>query len=435
MKQSLYTYQFFLFAALPALVWCIPTSNSPSSSVPADNSIQADLLTEADGPLSNVASYLLAADFDNLMHSSKTLRKSSFFYSKKAFRIPYDASEDYVRQMLPSIQLFEKVTIGFNLGHLLILQECPKLRHLIVGHENPGGLNESTVASFIDTLSTFGNLTQLKIGSNFENFPVDIAPLETLTMLTELDIFLPPSVVGINTLSNMTKLTKLTLWAPGFSDISILYALTQLKELNIMNALYLEDLSPLIGLKRLTKLNLHGCRALTEISPLKHLNQLTELNLSFSSEFTDFSPLSGLKNLVDLYLSGTRVTDLSPLSCLTNLVVLDLRGTRVTDLSPLEHLTQLTKLDLLHCRALTDISPLSGLNNLVKLYLRGTRVTDLSPLEHLTQLTELDFVNCRALTDISPLSGLNNLVDLYLRGSHVTDLSPLEGMINLIIHQ
>jgi hypothetical protein len=333
--------QTILSTLAAALVWCMPTSNSPSSSVSADNSIQADLLTDADGPVSNVASYLDAADFDNLMHSSKTLRKSCLFYSKKAFRIPDDASEDDVRRMLPFIQQVEKVTIGFNQIHLVILKECPKLRHLTVKHKYHGGLNEPTVASFIDTLSTFGNLTQLRIGSFFENFPVDIAPLETLNMLTGLDIILPRSAVDITTLSNMTKLTKLTLWSPSVSDISILSALTQLKELNIMNALYLEDLSPLIGLKRLTKLNMHGCRALTEISSLEHLNQLTELNLSWTS---------------------------------------------VVDITPLEHLTLLTKLDLMNCRTLTDISPLSGLKNLVILGIKGTRVTDLSPLDHLTKL-------------------------------------------------
>jgi hypothetical protein len=364
MKQSLYTYKFLLFSALPALVWCMPTSNSPSSSVPADNSIQADLLAVADGPVSNVASYLDAEDFDNLMHSTQALRKSSFFYSKKAFRILDDASEDAVRRMLPFIQQVEKVTIGFNLIHLVILKECPKLRHLIVEHDNPGGLIESTVASFIDTLSTFGNLTQLRI-LNFENFPVDIAPLETLTMLTELDIVLPRSgsVVDITILSKMTKLTKLTLWAPGISDISILSALTRLKELNIMNALYLEDLSPLIGLKRLTKLNLHGCRALTEISPLKYLNQLTELDLS-----------------------RTSVIDISPLENLNQLTKLSLRSTNVVNILPLKYLNQLTELDLFTCRALTDISPLSGLTNLVELNLRYSGVTDLSPLERLIHL-------------------------------------------------
>jgi hypothetical protein len=262
-------------------------NGSPSVPVPAAmETLPAELLTDADGPVSNVASFLDAEDFDNLMHSSKALRKSSFFYSKKEFRIPFDATEADVHRMLPFIQRVKKVTIGFNLNHLTILRECPKLRYLIVEQPNPGGLNEATFVSFINALSTFGNLASLRIQNEYANWGVDIAPLATLTQLNELGLDFP-GLVNITALSAMTKLIKLTLAitgvtvttlaSTGVTDLSPLSALTHLKELTINGRLV--DLTPLISLKGLTKLDLSSCYDLTVISPLEQLTELTELDI------------------------------------------------------------------------------------------------------------------------------------------------------------
>jgi hypothetical protein len=104
------------------------------------------------GAVSHIAIFLDAKDFKNLVRSKVNLRKSRFFYSKKTIRIPWDATEDDVRSML-NIQQVEKVIIGFNLGHLTILQECPNLRHLIVWNQTPDVWNEATESSFMNKLS------------------------------------------------------------------------------------------------------------------------------------------------------------------------------------------------------------------------------------------------------------------------------------------
>jgi Leucine-rich repeat (LRR) protein len=401
MKQYLCTQMFLLFALLPALVLCMVTPQeenstrkrplpldivespvpaeqvtallgdnvSPSSPVPVPSGAKpAELITDADGPVSNVASYLDAADFYNLMHSSKALRKSSFFYSKKAIRIPLDATEDAVRRMISSNKHIEKVTIDFNPGHLMILQDCPELRHLIVKQETTDVLDNVATSTFMNMLSTFGNLKTLKILNYYGSVEVDIAPLASLTQLTEIWLHLP-GLVNITALSTMTQLTKLTIAETSVSDISPLSALTHLKELTISSANELVDLTPLIGLKRLTKLNLSGCRTLTEISP-EHLTELTVLNLVFCSGLVDISPMKKLTRLAVIYMSFcTQLVNIAPLSGLTNLRVLSLRNTKVFDISPLSGLYQLTELNL-------DRIPIWG---------RSRRVV-VSSLDHLTQL-------------------------------------------------
>jgi Leucine-rich repeat (LRR) protein len=380
--------------------------------------LTAELLTDADGFLPpNLASFLEPKDFDNLMHSSKALRKSSFFYSKKAFRIPFDATEDDVRRMLPIHQV-EKVTIGFNLIHLTILRECPKLRHLVVKHFSlyqpttyNAAFNDATASSFMNMLSTFGNLTTLKIIKHSGNVVIDVAPLASLTQLTELDLHLP-GLVNITALSTMTQLTKLTIAQTDFTDLSPLSALTHLKELTVSNSKELVDLTPLIALKGLSKLDLRGCRALTEISPLEHLTELTELDMGSCVRLVDISPLEHLTKLTYLDLSYSMVANFDPLASLMNMRALYLTQTSIVDIASLGGMTQLTHLYLSFSYEVTDIAPLTGLTNLVVLDLSRTGVED-----------------------ISPLSGLTNLVELVLIGTGVTNTSPLDHFTQLVINQ
>jgi hypothetical protein len=114
----------------------------PISHVVTDATFQIETLAEqvfSDpiGPISHVASFLNYDDSVNLMSSKRKLRNLRLFYSNMAFRIPFDATEDDVRLILPSIKKVSKVTIDFNLGHLTILNGCPDLRHLIVKKVSP----------------------------------------------------------------------------------------------------------------------------------------------------------------------------------------------------------------------------------------------------------------------------------------------------------
>jgi Leucine-rich repeat (LRR) protein len=384
------------------------------------------------GAVSHVASFLDAEDFDNLMHSKVNLRNSRLFYSNKANRIPFDATEDAVRRMIASNTHIEKVTIDFNLGHLTILKECRKLRHLEVEDETPDVFNEETTSPFMNMLSTFGNLTTLKILKFSGNVVVDIAPLASLIQLTGLELNLP-GLVNITALSEMTKLIKLTLAETSVADLSPLSALTLLKELTVSNSDELVDLTPLASLKGLSKLDLNRCGGLVNISPLEHLNQMTELNLWLCSGLVDISPLETLTQLtwLDLSHSTETLTDFTPLSSLTNMRTLYLTCTSIVDLTPLEGMTQLTVLTLLQTEV-SDIAPLSSLIQIKRLNLADTPVDDISSLEHLTELEFLNLALCDSLDDISPLKRLTQLAEIYLTGSQVTDISPLSGMINLV---
>jgi hypothetical protein len=356
-----------------AAVERVPTLLVPAEGAPTPDValLQTETLAERvfsnpNGPVSHVASFLNYDDTVNLMSSKPNLRYSSIFYSKKAIRIPFGATEDAVIRMISSNKHIEKVTIGFNLDHLRILKECPNLRHLIVKHrqETHNVLNEATASPFMNMLSTFGNLKTLKITNYLEDWSIsDIAPLASLVQLTELELYLI-GLVYIEAISSMTKLTKLSVYGYSVTDFSPLSELTLLKDLTIESSnkdFKLTDLIPLNGLSR--------------------------LDLSWSRvEDLDLTPLTGFTQLAELRLAHCYgVSDITPLSDLTNMRKLSLRSASVTDITPVSGLTNLVKLDIAWSHV-GDIAPLSGLTNLVELDVLATRVTDISSLDHLTQL-------------------------------------------------
>ena len=132
----------------------------------------------------------------------------------------------------------------------------------------------------------------------------------------------------------------------------------------------------LTDLPKLTFLTLER-NDITDISTLSGLTSLTSLNLEHNL-IADLSVLSGLTNLTVLRVGWNEITDISALSGLTSLTYLSLRDNFVGDLSALNGLTSLTDLDLGNNVGVSDIAPLLtnpglGAGDDVRLY--GTNVS------------------------------------------------------------
>jgi hypothetical protein len=83
-----------------------------------------------DGPIARIASFLDPVDRQSFLLINKNLRL--LYFKNKAFRIPFEMSSEELRVLLPTLQLVCKIIIAVNIKHLLILKECPELRHLVV---------------------------------------------------------------------------------------------------------------------------------------------------------------------------------------------------------------------------------------------------------------------------------------------------------------
>jgi Bacterial translation initiation factor IF-2 associated region len=173
------------------------------------------------------------------------------------------------------------------------------------------------------------------------------------------------------------------------------------------HALYLAELGgleiipSLSDLPKLTALSLAWTR-ISDLSPISNLMNLTSLNLC-CTQVSNLGPISRLKNLQVLILRGTEVEDISSLGALNKLRVLDLEDTRVTHLHSIAGLTNLEVLDVRSTK-IFDISPISQLRKLTTLRVSDTKVSDILPAIGLSGLAAgaqadeyyggLSFVGC-----------------------------------------
>jgi hypothetical protein len=236
-----------------------------------------------------------------------------------------------------------------------------------------------------------------------------------------VDVF--ESLVGIQ---NLTSLTRLSLTDKWITDISRLSGLTSLTFLSL-HTNWVSDLSPLSGLTKLTNLILSD-NPITDLTPLSGLTNLENLRLHVKSDFIGGQQpryFMGARGL----LYTNRITDMSPLAGLTNLRDLTIHTNSISDLSALSGLTNLTVLRL-GGNLVTDISVLSRLTSLVNLELTANSVTDLRPLRGLTTLTNIDLRFNPDLSDIQPLLdnpgiGTGDIVELRLTSVTCADQARL----------
>ena len=175
------------------------------------------------------------------------------------------------------------------------------------------------------------------------------------------------------TRAEMATLTRIDAPNKGIRNLTGLEHATNLQTLELgrvrvndewVNSNDISNLSPLSNLTKLTSLSLSD-NSISDISALSNLTNLTWLDL-WENSISDISVLSNLTNLTVLFLSNNSISDISVLSNLTNLTVLFLSNNSISDISVLSNLTNLTVL-FLYSNSISDISVLSNLTNLDRL--------------------------------------------------------------------
>ena len=193
-----------LFALLPALVSCGPNCmKNPSSTLEEGTDCQtiagttnhaAEALLNRpsyDGSLERIASYLNPKDLYSFLNINKNLRLSESFYSTSKLSIPEDESVESVRRMLPILQKFEWIHIGFNVDHLeILIDDCPNVRLLEVQSDIVDDwLWDSFAANaFMESLSTFDRLESLvfQIADDLTWSPIGVSSLYGHVLIIKL---------------------------------------------------------------------------------------------------------------------------------------------------------------------------------------------------------------------------------------------------------
>ena len=162
------------------------------------------------------------------------------------------------------------------------------------------------------------------------NILLDISGLSGLTELTNLEI--SGDVASLEPISRLNKLTSLRIYGnsdtAGYSSLAPLSSLTGLTDLYLNINERVTSLAPLASLTNLRSLELY-------------------INGDYNRPvLTDISPLGKLTNLQSLTLTERGVTDISALANLTNLQSLEIReygNAKITDWSPVAHVPNVTK--------------------------------------------------------------------------------------------
>lgn len=225
---------------------------------------------------------------------------------------------------------------------------------------------------------------------------------EDLVGITNIDIS-NKNISNFEGVQYFTELKSLSMGDWILADISMISELSKLTNLSLFSSQEI-DISILSRLTNLTSLTLRFYESqIVDISILEELTNLTNLSLAlYNADGTDISPLSNLTNLESLNLTVLGLEDISSISELVNLerLILGSEGfNQISDISSLTKLTKLAYLDL-YSNEISDISSLSNLMNIERLFLSNNEITDISLLSELTNLTEL-WLNNNPINDSS----------------------------------
>ncbi|MFH5806785.1 hypothetical protein [Alienimonas sp. DA493] len=343
-------------------------------------------------------------------------------------------------------------TSSTNAAHLLPLLLLPELKTLTLGgvafdDDAMATVGKLTSLERLDIsgtpvtnegLAELSGLTNLKV-LRLKTVPVDdLAPLEGMTELRELDVRF--SNVGDAAMESVAKLPNLSalklerskvtdeglkklspeqplrvldldtgfsdplpiLAEKGYTDLRALELdrtdiygaegfapLTQFKDLRVLSLQeaypYDEDLQPVLGeLTKLESLNLRQTPVTNALMPtVGELTELKTLNLAEVSAVTEpgLKELAPLTKMEDLDLWATGATDATMTEVIANfenLKALSLQQTKVGDegLKALADLKQLERLDLSETQVTDEsVDVLKGLPNLKSLTLKNTEIT------------------------------------------------------------
>jgi len=263
--------------------------------------------------------------------------------------------------------------IGTNVKDIQFLTSLPKLKRLILDHNNE-----------IKDYSCIGGLAELEeLEYNCSSNETD-ADLSGLTNLKRLTM---NGTGAINTIQNLSGLEELSISSYVSVDCTYLASLTNLKSLKI-NTSYgtLENSSKLSGLTSLEKIDISDSSLMSDVSIFFTLPNLREVNFSNATvglevynvpkntnvkiinlsdakivtniqmaresfvsmvdydalNFTEYLPaLCDCEGIEELYLKGNGVDSLDFSGFMPELRILDISDNYVTDLTPLQYNSKL----------------------------------------------------------------------------------------------
>lgn len=131
----------------------------------------------------------------------------------------------------------------------------------------------------------------------------------------------------IQSIPNLSKLTRLSLIQPSLSTLTGLAHAACLVELDISIARKLESIDSLISCKQtLTKLKLDSCRKITSYDVLEKLINLTTLHITASASLESISFIQKLPKLVSLSIYETNLIDNNLNTCISHPQLVDFRS-------------------------------------------------------------------------------------------------------------
>lgn len=203
----------------------------------------------------------------------------------------FDASRD-----LDFLQYFP----GLGRLHVALygLEDIAGFSHVAAGLEGLtfGKTKKTFSLRFLDAMPRLRNLFLVH---HKKDLPA-VSNLANLTSLGLSGITLP----DLGMLVPLTRLSSLSIFLGGTTNLTLLARLASLEELLLMRISKLADLAVLGDLDSLRKLELDGMRHVTSLPSLARLALLEEVILDTMKRLTDLSPLAAAPALRKLTVSG-----------------------------------------------------------------------------------------------------------------------------------
>ena len=238
------------------------------------------------------------------------------------------------------------------------------------------------------------------------------------------------SVQSLEGLQNFTELEVIYGDGPGYTDLSPLALLIDLRTLQLNNpqGARFVDASPLAGLENLESLRLNQSN-ISDFAFLSKLQQLKYLELS-NSRLSNLADLRNLSNLEELYIHNTLVRDLGDTSVFAKLRRLDVQSLQLTDIDALfVNNPSLTSLYAGN-NNLTEVNLSVGLRSFEYIGLHNNRA--LSQIKNLAskQIQQLD-VRWASLQDLTFLPEGVEINRLNVGSEGLINVDPLQGVVGL----
>lgn len=386
--------------------------------------------------------------------------KDAFLHNKSIIKL--DLSVNELQDLSLSLASVKDLDISSNKLKSIAALNTPNVSKL--------NISECSLSGELDiNFSKFPNLKDLDLSSNkitkincqgvskinnlelednplvaIDAKPVSFTRLETLnlstTNLTDIPHWLGDlpqltslSIAELKQLTNLSAITRCKyLTALDISgtaiikdNITMLYGLTNLQELNVSSTNLATLPNDISKLKKLLKLNLSSNELDVLPIAMRDLN-LEKLNLSKNKFQQIPASILKIKTLKDLDLADNKITHTRVAASWQKLINLDLGGNSITYFSADSLLVPRLSWLRLMDNPITEFSQVFAMPNLTYLDLSGTRLAIFPyAISQCYSLQSLDFTGNKITEIPAWIQNLQNLEELELSDNLLTDL-PLE---------